>query len=676
MNNDAQKPTGKILDFNNALREKELETYLSSNEGPDRDKVLAGLNSNVEAFVAWLYPSAIITPKKARVGNIHGSPGSSLVIETHGGNKGLWADFADPSQKGGNLIDLFLAARGQQFSKETLNELAEWVGHGTRPEINYQREQAVKKLKKVDRDLGPQKGEWHYTDAKGVIIASVYRFEPEGGGKEFLPWDADKRAYGNPDVRPLYNLPSVLKSPSVVVCEGEKAAEALITKGIVATCVMGGSNSPLDRTDLEPLRGRNITIWPDNDEPGRKFAAAFAQAAEGIASEVRMLPDFGDKPDGWDAADCDDPTIYLTDTVIPSEATPTLPFFWFNDAEASLEANDFVEGLLTSSAMSVVYGPSNCGKTFFVIDLALHVAWGHQWRSRDIDKGAVVYLSLEGAQGVRNRIAAFRKHHKVKDLPFIAMPQPVDLLASEADVSAVIQLVQYTAAKSGIPVRMVIIDTLSRAMAGGDESSSKDMTALIANCDRIRSSTDAHICIVHHSGKDEARGARGHSSLRAATDTEIEIKRDPEMTLSTVKVTKQRDLEAADPFCFTLQSMVLGTNRRGKDVTSCVVMEAENTLVIGREKNALSPKEIDALRCLEEVIHHRGEEQVSSETGAIFCDVSVNDWKMRLEATETINRDNRDTGRKQMSRLRNSLVSKGYIQERGGRAWLTETSET
>src|SRR5690606_35506765 len=113
-----------------------------------------------------------------------------------------------------------------------------------RPEVRYQREQALRKLKRFERDLGPQKGEWHYTDADGQIIASVYRFEPEPSDKEFLPWDAVRRRYGNPDVRPLYNLPGVLKSPYVVVCEGEKAADALIRQAITATAVMGGSNSP------------------------------------------------------------------------------------------------------------------------------------------------------------------------------------------------------------------------------------------------------------------------------------------------------------------------------------------------------------------------------------------------------------------------------------------------
>jgi hypothetical protein len=343
---------------------------------------------------------------------------------------------------------------------------------------------------------------------------------------------------------------------------------------------------------------------------------------------------------------------------------PSLPFVWFADARPNLEANDFVEGMLTSGSMSVIYGPSNCGKTFFVIDLALHVAWGREWRGRIVDKGAVVYLSLEGAQGVQNRMNAFAAHHNCGSLPFVAMPKPVNLLNDDADVQAVIGLVEYIAAKTSLPVRMVVVDTLSRAMAGGNENSSEDMTALIGNCDKIRDATGAHLCIVHHSGKDEARGARGHSSLRAATDTEIEIKRDPEVTRSVVRVAKQRDLEACDPLAFTLQPIVLGTNRRGKDVTSCVVLEPDETVELARSA-ALSPQEKEAFEAFLELAQ---KEQIDPETGEISIvtlPVSQRVWRDLMVTRVTIKGNNDASIKTQFGRLRNSLKSKGKLVQDG-----------
>ena len=86
-----------------------------------------------------------------------------------------------------------------------------------------------------------------------------------------------------------------------------------------------------------------------------------------------------------------------------------LPIEYFADVEASLDAADFVEGLLVERAMSVIYGESGSGKTFFALDLAMHVAGGLPWRGREVDQRGVLYLALEGGHGIRNRIAAFKR---------------------------------------------------------------------------------------------------------------------------------------------------------------------------------------------------------------------------------------------------------------------------
>ncbi len=379
-------------------------------------------------------------------------------------------------------------------------------------------------------------------------------------------------------------------------------------------------------------------------------------------------PGYDEAPE-W--ADFGEPVLDEADLSGAPTGSPRLPFFWFADAQPDLNASDFVEGLLTERSMSVVYGPSNCGKTFFIVDLALHVAWGRTWRGREVDQGAVVYLSLEGSQGIRNRLAAFRKHHEIVEcLPFIAMPKPVNLLNDDADVNAVIELVHHIAEQTGRPVRMVIVDTLSRAMAGGNENSPEDMTALIGNCDRIRDETQSHVCIVHHSGKDEAKGARGHSSLRAATDTEIEIKRDPELTFSSVRVAKQRDLEAGDPFGFTLHRVPLGVNRRGKDVTSCVVMESDQTTVLARDPDKLSPKESQALDSLERCLAAGGFECAAGPDGDVSMAVTLHSWKRSLQALDVIARNNDNMARPQFHRIRKALEKKGHIVISEGNVWL------
>ena len=68
-----------------------------------------------------------------------------------------------------------------------------------------------------------------------------------------------------------------------------------------------------------------------------------------------------------------------------------------------LERNHLVKGWLDRDATLVVYGPSNVGKTFFALDLALHVAagvdwYGHRVRTADDAGAPVVYVAAEEEQ--------------------------------------------------------------------------------------------------------------------------------------------------------------------------------------------------------------------------------------------------------------------------------------
>jgi RecA-family ATPase len=133
-------------------------------------------------------------------------------------------------------------------------------------------------------------------------------------------------------------------------------------------------------------------------------------------------------------------------------------------------------------------------------------------------------------------------------------------------------------------------------MAGGNENSPDDMGALVSAADRVRLETGAHVAFIHHSGKDDTKGARGHSLLRAAVDTEVRVEHGEENGTVIVRVTKQRDLECAGIFNFKLAKVTLGVNRRGKPITSCVVEAAE------RARPVLSDAEQEAVSILQNML--------------------------------------------------------------------------
>lgn len=309
---------------------------------------------------------------------------------------------------------------------------------------------------------------------------------------------------------------------------------------------------------------------------------------EDTAAEVQTAID-GARRKGWapeaQYADPEKLALPESDVGIPISDfdTPRRPVEveWFDDVAPALEDAYLVKGVLSAGAMSVVYGPSNSGKTFFALDIAFAVATGGPWRGRRASKAAVLYLAAEGGRGVANRIAALRQETGCCDVPLALKRAGLDLLHNQADLQHIADLAAAVQAKQPGHL-LIVIDTLSRIMAGGDENSAADMTALIRNIDAVRAATGAHVMLVHHTGKDAARGARGHSSLRAATDTEIEVGGEDGGRLALV--TKQRDYQGGESFGFALKSVTLGFDQDGDEVTSCVVEPADTNEIIASQR--------------------------------------------------------------------------------------------
>ena len=353
----------------------------------------------------------------------------------------------------------------------------------------------------------------------------------------------------------------------------------------------------------------------------------------------------------------------------PEQQTYTgLPIEYFDAIEKSLKANDFVEGLLIERGAGVVYGESNCGKTFWVSDLALCVASGLPWNGREVIQGGVVYACLEGGFGFRNRIAAWREERADdRRVCFAAIAQSINLLDPTADTGKLIRAVKDVTNHFDLPVKLVVVDTLSRALSGGNENSPEAMGALVANMDRIRQETGAFVIFVHHSGKDAARGSRGHSSLRAAIDTEIEVIANG--SVRTATVVKQRDLETVGEFPFQLRVVELGKNDRGKPVTSCVVEAGEAMSPVGDIRPIRVPEGQPKLahRILCDLIAQCGEPGHGAPSGCLS--VPADWWRDRFY-DRAMPASDRKTQEKGFRRAADALTGCGAIACSGGRVWL------
>jgi putative DNA primase/helicase len=244
--------------------------------------------------------------------------------------------------------------------------------------------------------------------------------------------------------------------------------------------------------------------------------------------------------------------------------------------EDSEVADELVEGLLTRGAMGVMYGDSNVGKTFVAIDVAASIARGVRWMGRNVEPGMVLYLAAESPHSVRMRIRAYQKHHNIKVQNFAIVRSPIDLFNGNTNADAVIGLVRKLEKRQGVKCELIVGDTLSRLAAGANENSGEDMSTVVRHVDTIRQECNAHFLLIHHCGKDAAKGARGWSGLRAATDTEIEITADAVTGLHAAEITKQRDIPGkGDRTGFRLEPVAMGLSKWGSPLTSCVVVPAD-----------------------------------------------------------------------------------------------------
>jgi hypothetical protein len=250
------------------------------------------------------------------------------------------------------------------------------------------------------------------------------------------------------------------------------------------------------------------------------------------------------------------------------------PLQFIGALTADFSSQWLIKGLLPKTGLAVVYGPPGSGKSFAVLSLALHVASGRDFAGcRASRKGGVVYVSAEAGEGFKRRAIAARDEMGLyDDTPFALVTMAPNLGRSDGDAQALIEAIREQTELAGWHADIIVVDTLARAAQGIDENSSRDMGALVANCDKIANQLSALVVAVHHSGKNTDNGMRGSSALLGAADTVIAISSD-EAGTRTARIEKQKDGEDGHAFTFRLQSVTLATDDDGDPITTCVVTD-------------------------------------------------------------------------------------------------------
>lgn len=263
----------------------------------------------------------------------------------------------------------------------------------------------------------------------------------------------------------------------------------------------------------------------------------------------------------------DFPVVPDSGTIVPKKGIQAVAYRLSQFANSEQKGPGYlIKGLLQRRTYAELFGAPGEGKTFVAFDIAYCVAAGKPWMGRKVHVrqdglgGPVLYLAYEGIGGLVKRAQALRQKYGEVDVPLYIAGASFNLREQKGRHE-----LRDTLSAIGEKPVLIVIDTLARALMGGDENSAQDVGAFNSAVAALIESTGACVMIIHHSGKNKNAGARGSSALLGAIDTELEV--DGGMLVAK----KQRDVETGEPIGFVLKPVLVGMDEDGDEVTSCVV---------------------------------------------------------------------------------------------------------
>jgi hypothetical protein len=568
--------------------------------------------------------------------------------------------------------------------------------------------------------------EWHYTDEEGISLFIKQRFKTfDSKGKTYktlrvMPDGSRVGKLGDCRIVP-YKLPELRQATAagrvVYITEGEKAADALGSLGVVATTSHAGAGGWSD--DLNQyFKDANVVVVPDNDLVGWHYAQKVTEALIPFAKSVRVL-DLNlsnPKEDAYEWVNRYDgsrtllaqiakacPVIKSADEVwtpqrlslyvpeptqVADEAAKSrfLVESWDSIKDEPVEW--LIESIIPRRAFVALYAPPASFKSFIALDIAEAVATGREWMGYRVPKkGAVLYIAGEGHGGMGARVKACKIQNNSPDgANLYVIRAQINIRSSQEDFDALVAAINELIAEIDEPLELIILDTLMRMSGGGfNENSSEDMGGFITQAGKIQAIYLCAMLLIHHSGKDITKGLRGHSSLLGAVDTELEIQRQDLVINSAdtsvvgnaiLTVTKQKDGADSITVGIEVVNVEIGESALGFEIITSLAVrpnqEIANSRPKGTKNNSGSGEnqkiELDSLY---KVIKAKGSYRVVDGTSR--HGVSLADWRAEFWSMTGSTEDDKVAFRKAWQRARKRLREINKITIGSGWVWLKST---
>lgn len=359
-----------------------------------------------------------------------------------------------------------------------------------------------------------------------------------------------------------------------------------------------GDKGTLEFTD-EKFDWSQFTDEPDSIPPGDQNNLLFQALSSARAGSrdaltylaVQLVKQFQEQP-GHDKGEWDAKSINgVVEQVVKFDVGPSVGVVapelkrWAQQVDAGMldgwldvteldrlvAPSYLVKGLLDRPVVALLHGDGGVGKSFMSLDIAAHVALGRQWRGQRVRQTRVAYVYAESPSFASRRVAAWCH---VNETPLeelkgklVVYPKALDLLGASEPLEALASWLE----KAG--VGLIVVDTLRRNMAGGDENSQKDTSRALAWGTRFTQS-NATCLVIHHDNKGGSYS--GSTAMHGHVDTRLHLTRDErDSTVMRLEADKQREMADNGALFGRLESIQLGIDDDGDPIYSAAFVEAD-----------------------------------------------------------------------------------------------------
>jgi hypothetical protein len=243
-----------------------------------------------------------------------------------------------------------------------------------------------------------------------------------------------------------------------------------------------------------------------------------------------------------------------------------------------------LKNVFLARTLFLIIGAPGCGKSFLALDMAMTMALAavdprapKEWFGRKVKACGVVYLAAEGQEDFIIRIHAWLAAHGLPidtKVPLFLIPTAIDMRSSDEATKALIEDIKGASEIAerdfGVPMGLIIIDTVNRALAGGDDAKADHIGAFVRNCSAIRAATSIATGGVHHTPRGADR-ARGHGSITGDNDAEIFVREAFDGAPNAWTVTRSKASAKGDRHEFRLRQIEVGRDQENEAITSCYV---------------------------------------------------------------------------------------------------------